>query len=98
MRKPQPRRRRPARKRITPAEARRRAARHVIRRLFQGAAVADGAKVRPGGYAVGTWKPDATWIVHKNSPNPTELKSAEIIAICKRTGKVLYEGTAGDEG
>lgn len=28
----------------------------------------------------------------------TQLRASHIIAVCKRTGQVLYEGSAGDEG
>jgi len=93
-----PKRRRSVPSRITPAEARRRAARHVLNRLFKGAKVADGAKVRLGIYVQGKWKPADVWVVYKNPENPMELKSADIIAVSKRTGRVLYEGPAGDEG
>lgn len=96
VRKSQPRRL--ARKTITPAAARRRAARHVLLRMFKGAKVADGSKVRLGFYLKGNWKPAEVWIVHKNADDSMALKSSDVIAICKRTGRVLYEGPAGDEG
>ncbi len=84
---------------ITRAEARRRAERHVLNRMFKGAAVRDGAKARwcvydPTGKLAGR----EVWLVYKNPDNPLELKSASIIAVCKRTGRVLYEGSAHDEG
>ena len=100
-RRPQPRKSRPRRltqKRITPAEARRRAARHVLNRMFKGAMVADGDKVRLGIYAAGSWKPAEVWIVYKNPDNSTALKSSDIVVVAKRTGRVLYQGPAGDEG
>ena len=86
------------RKRITPAEARRRAARHVLNRMFKGAKVADGAQVRLGIYIQGKWKPADVWVVYKNPENPMALKSSDIVAVSKRNGRVLYEGSAGDEG
>jgi len=93
-----PSRRPPARKRITPAGARRRAARHVLNRLFKGAPVADGAKVRLGVYSGGSWKPAEVWIVYQNPEAPMALKSSDIVVVSKRNGRVLYEGPAGDEG
>lgn len=99
-RRPQPRKSRPRRqtqKRITPAEARRRAARHVLLRMFKGAKVADGSTVRLGIYP-GNWKAAEVWIVYKNPDDSMALKSSDIIVVSKRTGRVLYEGPAGDEG
>ena len=37
------------------------------------------------------------WVVYKN-PKEIALKSSDVILVCKRTGRVLYEGSAGDEG
>ena len=93
-----PKTRRPAKPKITMAAALRRARRHVLTRMFNGAKVADGAMVRLGIYIRANWKPADVWVVYKNPENPMELKSADIIAVSKRTGRVLYEGTAGDEG
>ena len=36
-------------------------------------------------------------LVYKD-PKEIALKSADVILVCKRTGRVLYEGSAGDEG
>lgn len=85
-------------KRITPAEARRRAARHVLNRMFKGAKVADGAEVRLGVYPGGHWKSAEVWIVYKNPADSMALKSSDIVVVSKRNGRVLYEGSAGDEG
>jgi hypothetical protein len=94
-----PKRRSSKKQFITRAEARRRAERHVLNRMFKGATVRDGAKSRwcvydPTGKLAGR----EVWLVYKNPDNPLELKSASIIAVCKRTGRVLYEGSAHDEG
>jgi hypothetical protein len=100
-RRPQPRKsplRRLNRKHITPAEARRRAVRHVLNRMFKGAKVADGAEVRLGIYPGGNWKSAEVWIVYKNPDDSMALKSSDIVVVSKRTGRVLYEGSAGDEG
>ena len=88
----------PGRNRITPAEARRRAERHVLNRLFKRARVADGAGVRLNIYHRAHWKPDQVWVVYKNSDAPMALRSSDIIVVSKRTGRVLHEGSAGDEG
>jgi len=95
---PQSSPRRQTRKPITPAEARRRAARHVISRIFKGATVADEAEVRLGFYSASHWKPAEVWIVYKNPADSMALKSSDIVVVAKRTGRVLYEGPAGDEG
>jgi len=90
------------RKRITPAEARRRAADHVLNRMFKGAKVADGAKAQLClGYNPGPspkWSIKDSWVVYQNLEEPLSLKSSSVILVCKRTGRVLYEGSAGDEG
>ena len=92
-RRPKPR---PA-KFITRAEARRRAERHVLNRMFKGTTVRDGAVAKLCIYIRGDWSVKDTWVVYKN-PKENALKSADVILVCKRTGRVLYEGSAGDEG
>jgi len=83
---------------ITRAEARRRAERHVLNRMFKGALVRDGAKVRLGIYVPkGQWRNEDVWVVYKNS-NEIAFKSSDVVLVCKRTGRVLYEGSACDEG
>jgi hypothetical protein len=82
---------------ITRAEARRRAQRHVLDRIFKGAAVRDGSKVRLGIYIRGGWTSKDVWVVYKN-PDGIALQSSYVVLVCKRTGRVLYEGSAGDEG
>ena len=89
-------------KTITPAEARRRAARHVLDRMFKGAKVEDGATAHLClGYISGPspkWSVKDSWVVYQNLEEPLSLKSSSVILVCKRTGRVLYEGSAGDEG
>jgi hypothetical protein len=82
---------------ITRAEARRRAERYVFDRMFGGAEVRDGAKAKLCIYNRGDWSANDIWVVYKN-PKEIALKSADVILVCKRTGRVLYEGSAGDEG
>jgi len=82
---------------ITRAEARRRAERYVFNRMFRGASVQDGATAKLCIYNRGDWSANDVWVVYKN-PKEIALKSAEVILVCKRTGRVLYEGSAGDEG
>ena len=79
---------------ITRAEARRRAARHVLSQMFKGATVRDGAEVGHNLYGV---QREDVWVVYKN-PKEIALKSSDVILVCKRTGRVLYEGATGDEG
>ena len=39
------------------------------------------------------------WLVYPNSEQPvTVLRCSQLIAVCKRSGRVLYEGSAADEG
>ena len=92
-RRPKPRKA----KSITRAEARRRAERYVFDRMFDGAEVQDGAKAKLCIYNRGDWSPENVWVVYKN-PKEIALKSADVILVCKRTGQVLYEGSAGYEG
>lgn len=82
---------------VTRAEARRRAERHILNRMFKGAKVRDGAAAKLCIYIRGDWSVKDTWVVYKN-PKEIALKSADVILVCKRTGRVLYEGSAGDEG
>lgn len=79
---------------ITRAEARRRAARHVLNRMFKGATVRDGATAGHNPYNV---RRENTWVVYLKLP-VTGPRSSEIIVVCKRTGRVLYEGPAHHEG
>jgi hypothetical protein len=79
---------------ITRASARRRAERHVLNRMFKGATVRDGAEAGHNIYGV---RREDTWVVYKK-PKEIAFKSADVILVCKRTGRVLYEGSANDEG
>lgn len=79
---------------ITRAEARRRAERHVLNRMFKGAAVRDGARVGGNIYNV---RREDTWVVYKKCRG-LGFRSADVVVVCKRTGRVLYEGSTNDEG
>ncbi len=84
---------------ITAAEARRRAERHVLQRMLKGAKVRDGAAFRLDIYNRGNWAGQDAWVVYLNPPSETqELRPSQIIVVSKRTGRVLYEGSAQDEG
>ncbi len=85
---------------ITASEARRRAARHLLRRMLASAEVRDGAKTRWSVYdCSGKLASKPVWLVYPNPAEPVaQFRPSTIIAICKRTGRVLYEGSAGDEG
>ena len=93
-RRPEPRRSKSRRRFITRAGALRRAGRHVLDRMFKGATVRDGAEARINAYNV---RHKDTWVVYKNCAM-TGLRASDVVVICKRTGRVLYEGSAGDEG
>jgi hypothetical protein len=79
------------------ASARRRAERHVLNRMFKGTTVQDGATANLHIYIRGNWSVKDTWVVYKK-PEEIALKSSDVILFCKRTGRVLYEGSAHDEG
>jgi len=79
---------------ITRAEARRLAERHILNRMFKGATVREGAEA---GHNIYNVRRKDTWVVYKNSEE-IALKSAQLVVVCKRTGRVLYEGSAHDEG
>ena len=85
---------------INAVEARRRAERHVLKRMFQGVPVRDGKAGRWRVYdPTGELAGKDVWLVYPNSGQlVTELRSSQLIAVCKRTGRVLYDGSAGDEG
>jgi len=79
---------------VTKREARLLAARHVVNRLFKGAAVVDGATSSLNIYGV---RRADTWVVAKRLESLV-LRASEVVVICKRTGRVLHDGLASDEG
>ena len=83
---------------ISRAEARRRAERHVLKRIFGAAQVRDGAEAVLHIYIRGKWKNSDAWVVYKHPPGLIAIKASDVVLVCKRTGRVLYEGSAGDEG
>ena len=85
---------------ITAAEARQLAARHALKKMFTGARVCDGSKVRLRIYEfAGRLVGKPIWVFY---PNPAEdavdIKDSEIIIVCQRSGKILFAGSAQDEG
>ncbi|HEV2328611.1 MAG TPA: hypothetical protein VGY56_07480 [Verrucomicrobiae bacterium] len=85
---------------ITLNRARQLAAQYVAKRMFETATVLDGADARLGVGVPGACTREDVWVVYK-SENPGDapgLKSSNIVIVCKRTGRVLYEGSARDEG
>ena len=90
---------RPARRRkgwITPAQARRLAARHVMPAMFDGAPVRDGADVRWGFYNM---RRKDVWVVFPQVERAlSTVCPSSAVVVCKRTGRVLYAGSAMDEG
>jgi hypothetical protein len=65
--------------------------------MFKGATVRDGAALRLGIYNRGDWTERDVWLVYKNSEE-TALKSSEVVLVCKGAARVLYDGSANDEG
>jgi hypothetical protein len=82
-------------RRIIASEARRRAIRHVVRQMLAGTRVVDGKHADMGVYALPR---EDVWVVFKQARGVPALRAAEIIAVCQRTGKMLYEGPTSDEG
>src|SRR5438093_13601906 len=80
-----PRRGRSRKRFISRTEARRRAERHVLKRMFQGVPVRDGKTARwrvydPSGKLAGK----DVWLVYPNSEQPVSgLRSSQLIAVCK---------------
>ena len=68
--------------------------------MFHSAKVLDGADARLRIYLRPGWTLEDVWVVYKNSENQEGLwlKSSDVVLVCKRTGRVLYDGSAGDEG
>ena len=90
---------------ITKEEALRLARQHLTDPAYECGSVVDGAVANLGCIYIPTrvdWSFKDTWVVYKNRPlrdgEMPVFSSSEIVAVCKRTGKVLYEGSAGDEG
>ena len=79
---------------IKAAEARRLATRYVLNRMFKGAAVRDGAQVC---WCAPNVRREDVWLVYKNC-HEMLLRSSDVVVVCKRTGRILYEGSANDEG
>src|SRR5258707_13857930 len=79
---------------VTATHARRLAARHVLKGMFKGATVRDGAEVRLRIFNVPT---AGAWIVYENLPC-LALQSSKVVAVCKRTGRIIYEGSAAGAG
>lgn len=83
-------------KAVSATRARRLAARHVMARMFNNAPVRDGAEMNERIYNL---RSKDVWMVFPNSEaGTTSLCSSLVVAVCKRTGRVLYTGPMNDEG
>ncbi len=87
---------------ITAAEALAHAQKHVLEKIFGGRAVSDGASIEFRAYSSGKdWRVEDTWAVYTGrwpEERMITFRASDVILICKRTSKVLYEGSACDEG
>ena len=92
------------RKHVSPAQARRLAARYAHQvmaelfasEMFASALVHDGAAMPWHAYNV---RRKDVWLVYPNVyRNPAEISSSKVVVVCKHTGRVLYAGSAHDEG
>ena len=79
---------------ITAAEAKRRAARYLANKMFKALTVLDGEHVRCNIYNVSV---KGTWLIQQSSSFP-EPRPTQIVVVCKRSGRILYDGSASDEG
>jgi hypothetical protein len=79
---------------ITAGEAKRRAARYLANKALKGLSVLDGERARCNIYGV---KEKETWLIQQPSFFP-EPRPTQVVVVCKRTGRILYDGSAGDEG
>lgn len=87
-------------KTITRTVARRRAGVYLLRSLLKGAIIMDGAKVRcRPSYGAPPLDPANVWLLFlRTNDAQLELRSSELVAVCKRTGRIRYHGSANDEG
>ena len=90
---------------VTKEEAVRLARQHIVDPAYECGGVVDGAVANLGLiYIPGRvdWSVKDVWVVYKCHKQPVDavavLTSSQVVFVCKRTGKVLYEGWAGDEG
>ena len=85
---------------ISRTESLRQAGKFLIRSLLHGAKVKDGAATRwSPSYGSKSFNPSKVWVVFlQQRGDEISLRSSEVIAVCKRTGRVLYHGSANDEG
>ena len=64
--------------------------------MFAGARVRDGDAVSWHAYNV---RRKDVWLVFPRvDRDPGLIASSQVVIVCKRTGRVLYVGSAGDEG
>lgn len=82
---------------IAAAEARQRAARHVIGRIFSGVLVRDGATAK---WNVAGVRHEDVWLVYRKQRRHDQwIPAQDLMVVCKRTGRVLYAGLVfPDEG
>lgn len=83
-------------KAVSANQARRLAARHIIARMFDNASVRDGGEMDVGVYNM---RRKDVWLVFPESENKAmSLRASFVVVVCKRTGRVLYDGPTNDEG
>jgi hypothetical protein len=64
--------------------------------MFDGAQVQDGAEVRWSLYNV---RSEDVWVVFPQAERaPSGFGPSTVVVVCKRTGRILYAGSAMDEG
>ena len=85
---------------LTHREARKKAELYFIRSRFAGATVEDGATANwHPRYGARRFRKEDVWVIFLKEPNPElALRSSNVIAVSKKTGRILYDGSANDEG
>ena len=82
-------------KKISRRQALRIAQAHICQEaLGKSPRVLDGADAKVRAYNVQTAD---TWIIYRHNPE-LSIRSSDVVVISKRTGRVIYDGSAHDEG
>ena len=77
---------------VSARQAKRIAADSVAKAFFTDSTVLDGAKVPFRIYGVSR----EVWLVQH--PHETGIQSSRVVAVCKKTGAIVYQGPLNDEG
>jgi len=79
---------------ITATDAKRRALRHLANKLFKSLTLVDSGGTPWRIYGLAHRE---VWLVQIGASSP-RLAPTRVVAVCKHTGRILYDGLACDEG